>query len=348
MPMARSAAQTNRRDPRGHQAESPWRIPRAGWWQVIRRTWQQTWLDNVGLVAAGVAFYGFLAFVPLLAAIILTYGFVAKISTVIATMQALFAVLPSDVAKLLSDQVIGIVHSSTGKKGIGLIVALGIALYGASNGAGAIIMALNIAYEEREKRPLWKYYAVALVITVGVILTALAAVAAVAVVSALGDLLPRATGAAILLGKVAAYVAMTLAGAAIAATLYRFAPCRAQARWVWITPGSIFTTIAWLLLTLALGLYVTKIAHYAATYGSLAAVAGLLTWMYLSAYAFVFGAELNREAEHQTAKDSTTGRPLPMGSRGAWAADHVASDDKPEKRAGKPKISDRSRSGGRK
>jgi len=330
-----------RRDPRGHQAESPWRIPRAGWRQVVARTWQQTWIDNVGLVAAGVAFYGFLAFVPLLATIVLIYGLLAKVGTVIDTMGALFQILPPDIARLLSDQVIGIVHTSGSKKGIGVVIALAIALYGASNGAGAIITALNIAYEEREKRPLWQYYAVALVITVGVIITALLALAAAAITSTLGEFLPRAAGATILLGKAAAYVAMTLAGAAIAATLYRFAPCRAHAKWVWITPGSIFTAFMWLLLTLAFGFYVSKVANYAATYGSLAAVAGLLTWMYLSAYAFVFGAELNREVEHQTAKDSTTGKPRPMGRRGAWAADHVARDERPRKRKARPKVSDR-------
>jgi membrane protein len=339
--MAKATARTRRGDPHGHQAESPWRIPRAGWKQVLRRTWQQTWIDNVGLVAAGVAFYGFLAFVPLLAAIILIYGLLADIGTVIDTMGVLFKVLPNDIAKLLSDQVIGIVHTSEGKKGVGLLIALAIALYGASNGAGAIITALNIAYEESEKRPLWEFYATALVITVGVIVTALLAIAAAAITSTLEDFLPRMAGAAIILGKAAAYLAMTFAGAAIAATLYRFAPCRARAKWTWITPGSIFTSVMWLILTLAFGLYVTKVANYAATYGSLAAVAGLLTWMYLSAYAFVFGAELNREVEHQTAKDSTTGRPRPMGQRGAWAADHVASDEKPKKRAGKPKVSDR-------
>jgi membrane protein len=338
--MAGRTQARRKKDPHGHLAETPWRIPGAGWKQVVRRTWQQTWIDNVGLVSAGVAFYGFLAFVPLLAAIILVYGFIAKIGTVIDTMQVLFQVLPGDIAKLLSDQVIGIVHTSEGKKGVGLLIALAIALYGASNGAGAIITALNIAYEEREKRPLWRYYVTALVITVGVVLAALFAIFAAAAVSAAKKLLPDVSESLILLGRVAAYLAMTLGGAAIAATLYRFAPCRAHARWVWITPGSIFTSIAWLLLTLALGLYVSKVANYAATYGSLAAVAGLLTWMYLSAYAFVFGAELNREVEHQTAKDSTTGKPRPMGTRGAWAADHVASDDKPKPRK-KLKVTDR-------
>jgi len=337
--------QRNRRkpDPHGHRAETPWAIPLAGWKQVISRTWQQTWIDNVGLVAAGVAFYGFLAVIPLLAAIILVYGLIAEIGTVIDTMRLLFRVLPNDIAKLLSDQTIGIVHTSEGKKGLGLVIALAIAIYGASNGAGAIITALNIAYEEREKRPLWDYYLVAMVITVGVVFTALLALAGAAIVATLEDFLPRASDTLILLGKAAAYIAMTFVGAAIAATLYRFAPCRAQAKWTWITPGSIFTSIMWLLLTLAFGFYVSKVANYAATYGSLAAVAGLLTWMYLSAYAFVIGAELNREVEHQTAKDSTTGRPRPMGQRNAWAADHVASDDRPKKRKGKPKISDQTK-----
>ena len=339
--MAKARVRQTATDPHGHEADSPWRIPRAGWKQVIGRTWQQIWIDNVWLVAAGVAFYGFLAVVPLLAAIILVYGLLADLGTVIDTMQTLFRIFPNDIAKLLSDQVSGIVHTSESKKGLGLVIALGIALYGSSNGASAIITALNIAYEEREKRPLWEYYLLTLAITVGVVVTALLALGATAVVATLEDFFPRASGAAILFGKSVAYLAMTLVGAAIAATLYRFAPSRSQARWEWITPGSIFASVAWLLLTLAFGLYVSKIANYAATYGSLAAVAGLLTWMYLSSYAFVIGAELNREVEHQTAKDSTTGQPRPMGTRGAWAADHVARDDRPRKAKAKPEISDR-------
>ena len=341
--MAKELRQQKSSDPHGHEAESPWRIPRAGWNQVIQRTWEQIWIDNVWLVAAGVAFYGFLAVVPMLAAIILTYGLLADVGTVIETMRTLFRILPNDIAKLLSDQVIGIVHTSEGKKGLGLIVALGIALYGSSNGASAIITALNIAYEEREKRTLWQYYLLALAITVGVVFTALLALAATAIVATLEDFLPRASGFVILLGKAGAYFAMALAGAAMAATLYRFAPSRSQARWEWITPGSLFTAVAWLLLTIVFGFYVGKVANYAATYGSLAAVAGLLTWMYLSSYAFIIGAELNREVEHQTAKDSTTGRPRPLGARGAWAADHVARDDRPRKRRAQPKVSDRKR-----
>ena len=96
----------------------------------------------------------------------------------------------------------------------------------------------------------------------------------------------------------------------------------------------MFAAIAWLLLTVAFGFYLGHLTNYKATYGSLAAVVAMLSWMYFCAYAFVFGAELNSEIEHQTAKDSTTGSPAPLGKRGAWAADNVAADnsvqDRPE------------------
>jgi membrane protein len=140
-------------------------------------------------------------------------------------------------------------------------------------------------------------------------------------------LLPAAAHPVVIASKVLGYVALTAVAAGIASTLYRFGPSREDAKWKWITPGSLFAALTWLLLTWAFGIYVTHFTNYKASYGSLGAVVALLTWMYLSAYAFVFGAELNSEIEHQTAKDSTTGSPEPIGDRGAWAADNVASDD---------------------
>ena len=166
----------------------------------------------------------------------------------------------------------------------------------------------------------------------------------------LQHLLPEAPPALLIAGKVAGYALLTLTAAAIASTLYRFGPSREDARWTWITPGSAFAAVTWLLLTWLFGFYVGHFTDYHASYGSLGAVVALLTWMYLSAYAFVFGAELNSEIEHQTAKDSTTGSPERMGERGAWAADNVATDDtvqdRPEeKREGRE--ADRSRPEGR-
>jgi membrane protein len=314
-------------DPKGHQATSPWQMPLPAWKDILARTYKRTWDDNIGLVAAGVAFYGFFALLSLLCLIVLSYGFFAEPRTVIEHMRALTTVLPTDVAKLIGDQLMTAVKSSEGTKGIGIVVAFVVAIYGGTNGAAAVITALNIAYEEKEKRSLLQFYLLAVAMTIGALVIALAALAAAAALAYLQKLLPQASPILLLAGKVVGYVLLTLVAAAIAASLYRFGPAREDARWKWITPGSLFAAVTWLLLTAVFGIYVASFTNYSASYGSLAAVVALLTWMYLSAYAFMFGAELNSEIEHQTAKDSTTGAPEPMGERGAWAADNVATDD---------------------
>ncbi len=314
------------KDPHGHRAGSPWQVPAAGWKQIAARTWRQTWIDNVGLIAAGVAFYSFLAFVPLLGLIVLAYGFFAEPETVISHVQAMTAFLPRDVALLVGQQLMAAVKTSGETRGLGILIALLVALYGGANGAGAIIIALNIAYQEKEKRSLLRFYGLAMVITIAAVIIALGAIALTAAIATLEQLLPEASAVAVAGGRIAAYAMLLLAAAGISATLYRFAPSRAEARWKWITPGSIFTATTWLLFTIAFGFYVTSISDYQATYGSLGAMIALLTWLYLSAYVFLIGAELNSEIEHQTAEDSTTGRPEPIGQRGAWAADNVATE----------------------
>jgi membrane protein len=311
----------------GRDAPTPWRFGWSAWKRILQRTWNQCWIDNVGLVAAGVAFYGFIALIPLLAILVLILGFFLEPPAVAATMEALTAVLPSEVAVLIGEQLVTAMQISEGTKGLAILAALLVALYGGTNAASAIIMALNIAYQEREKRSLARFYLLAAGMTLGALFLSLAALAVTTVIASLERLLPFASGAALFLGKALSGLVLVLAGSGIAATLYRVGPSREQARWTWITPGSLFTSLAWLLLTWGFGFYITRVTDYAATYGPLGAIVALLTWMYLSAYVFVIGAELNSEVEHQTAQDSTTGPPQPIGRRGAWAADHVAGAD---------------------
>ena len=314
-------------DPRGHQAASPWQMPWAAWRDIASRTWQRTWDDNVGLVAAGVAFYGFFALLSLLAMVVLVYGLLADVQALVDTMRTLTAILPNDVAGLIGDQLVQAMKSSEGSKGFGILLAFAVALYGGTNGAGAIITALNIAYEEKEKRSLLRFYLIAIAMTLSAVVLALLALAGVTLASSLETVIPHASPALVVAGRFVSYAVLIFIAAAVAATLYRYGPSREKARWEWITPGSAFTAVTWLVLTILFGLWVTAVSDYSRTYGSLGAVVGLLTWMYLSAYVFVLGAELNSEIEHQTAKDSTTGRPEPLGDRGAWAADNVATDD---------------------
>ncbi len=316
----------------GHHARSPLEMPRRAWSEIAKRTWTRTWQDNVGLIAAGVTYYGFLALVPLLGIIVMLYGLFAQPSTVVSNVQAMTTILPPDVSTLIADQLIAAVKTTKQTHGAGILVALLVALYGGTNGAGAIITALNIAYEEKEKRSLGHFYLIAAIMTVGAVIIAVVALAGTTTLAFLGNFAPDASPVMVTLGKTAGYVGMTLVAAAVAATLYRFAPSREDAQWRWITPGSLFAAVTWLLLTLAFSFYVTSVTDYNVTYGSLGTIIVVLTWIYLSAYALIFGAELNSEIEHQTAKDSTTGKPEPLGKRGAWAADHVADSDEPDRK----------------
>jgi membrane protein len=309
-------------------------MPKAAWKDIAARTYKRTWDDNVGLVAAGVALYAFFALLSLLGALVLIYGFVADPQHVVDDFHALTTIFPRDVAALISQQLLSAVQSSETRKGFAIVLALLVALYGGTNGAAAMLTALNIAYEEKEKRSLWRFYLIAITMALVALAIALAAIAATAGIAYLQHFVPQSSSIAIVAGKIAGYSALVLMAAISAGTLYRFGPSREDAKWRWITPGSLFAAIMWLLLTSLFGFYVTSLTDYSATYGSLGAVVALLTWLYLSAYAFVFGAELNSEIEHQTAKDSTTGAPAPLGNRGAWAADNVADDgevqDRPE------------------
>jgi membrane protein len=319
-------------DRKGHQARSPAEMPTPAWKDIVKRTYKRVWDDNVGLVAAGVAFYSFFALLSGLGLIVLVYGFVADPLTVIEHMYALTAVLPTDVAKIIGDQLMTAVKASQGTKGFGILVAFAVATYGGTNGSAAAITALNIAYEEKESRSLLQFYLLAVSMTLGALAVALLALAGTAALAYLQRLVRHAPDVAVVIGKFVGYLVLTLFAALVASVLYRFGPSREDAKWKWITPGSTFAATTWLLLTIAFGFYVSHFTNYHASYGSLGAVVALLTWIYLSAYTFMVGAELNSEIEHQTAKDSTTGSPEPMGDRGAWAADNVATDDEVQDR----------------
>lgn len=310
---------------KGRHAETPAQIPAPGWKEIAFRTWKESSKDNISLVAAGVAFYGLLAMVPLLGATVLTYGLVASPTAVLHNVQGLARTLPEDVAKLIGDQLMNVVKTSGSKKGLGLIAALAIALWGARNAAGSIVIALNIAYEEEEKRGWFKVTLLSLAITAAGVVLAMLGGVAIGLMAQLQHILPSLGSAGVIAGKVIAYVLLAAAAAAAAATLYRYGPSRTKAKWTWITPGSLYFALGWVILTLGFGFYVSHFGRYNVTYGSLGGVIVLVTWLYLSSFILLFGAEFNSEVEHQTARD-TTAEPgdKPLGQRGAWSADHVA------------------------
>src|SRR3954470_1559383 len=185
-------------DSKGHEGASPAEMPRPAWKDIVARTYKRIWDDNVGLVAAGVAFYGFFALLSLLGLIVLAYGFVADPVTVIEHVNALTAVLPTDVAFVIGDQLMTAVQASQKTKGLGIVLAFIVATYGGTNGASSVITALNISYEEKEKRSLLRFYLIAVTMTLGALVVALAALAATAALAYLQHLAPRAPGPLVL------------------------------------------------------------------------------------------------------------------------------------------------------
>lgn len=279
---------------------SPWRLSWPDWRAVLGRTWRQTLADNIDLMSAGVAFYNFLALVPMLGAIVLSYSLLATPDSVLADFRQLTTIMPEDAARLVRHELLTIVSTSDGKKGFGLAMALGLALIGARSGAGAIITALNLAYEERETRGFIHLNLIALAVTATGIVVALFGIAAVAALAAVQHWLPTLPVHLIVLEKIGSWLTLMLVGGLVATALYWVGPDRRMSGWRWLTPGAVLVGVGWMLMTLAFSSFVASFGHYNATYGSLAAVVVVLTWFYLSSFILLVGGELNSECERQS------------------------------------------------
>lgn len=314
--------QTN--EPSGQSASHPVEMPAKGWWSIAKRTYRQASEDNLGLIAAGVAFYGFLALVPMLGALVLIFGLAFDPVEIVRQFASISPSLPKEVAALIGEQLDSLIATSSGKKGLGLLAALSLALFGAMKGAGAVIIALNIAYEEDEKRGFLTRNVTTALVTIGAVFLMLTLVAATSISHALETILGSFSTVAASLIKMGGWAVAAIITIAGLAALYRYGPSRADARWRWLTPGSLFATAGLLASSSLFGWYAANFGNYNATYGSLGAVVVLLMWLYLSAYVLVLGAEFNAEIEHQTAVDTTTGTARPLGAREAAMADQVA------------------------
>jgi membrane protein len=272
---------------------------------ALKRTWQESGRDNLNLVAAGVAFYAFLAFVPLLAALVLTYGLVAEPVTVVGHFRHLTSLMPADSARLVGEQLMSMTESAESAKGIALLLSVLVALYGAMRGATSIITALNVVYNVAEERSFLRKALLAMLITLGALVCLLLAILAISAFGYLEDLLPGSSPALHFVVKLVSWVIAAAAVSLLLAALYRYAPNRPNPKWRWLTPGSIAATAAWLIATFGFGFYVANFGNYNATYGSLGAVIVFLTWLYVTAYILLLGGELNAELEKQTRCDTS-------------------------------------------
>lgn len=307
---------------RGRDASSPTEIPARGWKDVAVRTYEQIGEDRLLAVAAGVVFYGLLALFPAVTALVSSYALFADPKTISDHMSFIADTLPAGTFAIVQDQVERVVSKGDTKLGLAFGFSLLLAVWSANGGMKAIIDALNVVYDEKESRSFVRLNAVSLSFTLGALVAVLAAIGlVVAAPLAMSSLGLGETGDLILqYGRWPALAVMVLLGLAL---LYRFGPSRRAPKWQWVSVGSVLAAVAWLAGSAALSYYLANFAGYDATYGSLGAAIGLMMWMWMSTIVVLFGAELNSELEHQTARDSTDGGGKPLGLRGAEVADTV-------------------------
>jgi membrane protein len=307
---------------RGRHATHPLQIPWKGWYDILWRTYREMQTDRLLSIAGGVSFFALLAIFPAITALVSAYGLFFNPGTIVDDIGQLNDVVPVTVLTIVHEQAMRIASNSGQTLSLGLVLGILISLWSAMGGVKAIIDALNVIYEQRESRSLIKLNAVALIFTLFGFATFLFAMAAIVVLPlvlspiGLGSLAETITRIA----RWPVLLIFLLFGLAI---LYRYGPDRRAARWQWVSVGSVFAALTWFAASFLFSWYLTSFANYNATYGSLGAVVGLMTWLWISTIVVLLGAELNAEIEHQTACDSTIGAQKPLGERGAVMADTV-------------------------
>jgi membrane protein len=314
----------------GIRAQKPTEIPLRGWKQVVTRAWAENSADNMPIIAGGVAFFAFLSIFPALIAMLSLYGLVASPETVAEQVEDLSAQLPDSAAELIGDQLEAIATNSGSALTWGLVVSILAALWTASGGVGNMITAINLAYDEVETRNFSPLKGTALILTLGAIVFVLITFGLVAVVPVVLDALPLGIVGTVL-AQVLRWTLLLAVFAGALAVLYRIAPDRDAPKLRWVSLGSIVVTLVWALVSLGFSFYVDNFGSYDKTYGAIAGVIVLMLWLYLTCYLVLLGAEINSEAEHQTARDTTEGEPRPMGQRDAEVADSLPDPPAPTK-----------------
>ncbi len=307
---------------RGRGATTPEQIPPRGWKDIF---WRVLWSisdDRILSTSGGVAFFTLLASFPMIAAIVSLYGLFADRSTIGDHLTLLSGLLPFGVLDLIRDQITLVSKQGNDTLGMAFMVGLLIALGSANSGITALFDALNVVYNEREKRSFVRFYATTFLFTLAGIVFVILAITGVVVVPLALSSLGLANSMERLLALLRWPILFVIVGVNLA-FIYRYGPSRRDARWRWVTSGSIFAALLWIAASMLFSWYVATFDSYNKAYGSLGAGVGFMVWLWISAVIVLLGGELNAEMEHQTARDTTKGGARPLGSRGAMMADHV-------------------------
>ena len=304
-------------------AASPTELTARNWRDILWRVFGEISKDRVLAVAAGVTFYALLAIFPAVTALVSLYGLVADPTTISDQLTALGGILPSGALDIIGEQVKHIAAKPHSSLGFGFVAGLAVALWSTNAGMKALFDALNVVYEEQEKRSFIKLNAMSLLCTLGALVVILLALGAVVVIPVVLNFVSLGTAFEAVLSLVRWPLLLGLIVLALA-ILYRLGPSRKAPQWRWVTWGSGVAALGWVIGSMLFSWYVAKFGTYNETYGSLGAVIGFMTWIWISTTIVLIGAEINAEMEHEITADTTVGTGQPRGRRGAAMADKVA------------------------
>jgi len=262
-------------------------------WTILTELWRLTDERNLGLIAAGVAFYAMFALFPALGAVVSIWSWLADPAALQSYLDVADGFIPPEAFGLIRGQVEALVRTSGEQVGWRTGLSLAVAMWSTRAGLASVVQGLNTIYESPSRGGL-RQVAVAMGLTLAVLGMAIAGLMTVVVVPILLAFLPLGPAE----GRIVAGLPWAATFLLLLATLglvYRFGPnTGSEHRAGWITPGAGLAALLWAAASLAFSLYLANFGSYNRVYGSLGAVVALLMWFYLSAYAVLLGAALNR------------------------------------------------------
>jgi membrane protein len=280
----------------GHAPGSPAKLTLSEWLAALKRSFTQFLKDDCMGLSQQVAYSSLLAFFPAVAFVVGALGVFNLYDDVISLLDP---IAPQGVINFIT----GLQKDSHGgASAVAFVLGFFGAVWAASGAMGSIIKAVNRAYETVETRPIWKTRGIAVVLVVATGITTAGVFVLIVVGGSLGDAISKKAGLGGAFQLTWGILRWPIAFTAILlffALVYYLGPDRQQRSWKWITPGSVVGSILWLLLSGLFAVYVTYAGNYTKTYGTIASGIILLLWLNYSAFALLYGAELNSELDRQ-------------------------------------------------
>ena len=295
---------------RGLRATISFETPVLGWKDILIHIYANASRHRVMALAAGMTYYSLLAIFPAIAALVAVYGVFSDPSAIARHLDKLNGFLPDGAIDVAREQLTRVASKGSQTLGLTFLTGLVISLWSANAAMKSLFDTLNIVYGEEEKRGLVWLNAISLCFTIGGVLFVTAALGSIVVAPVLLSHIGLSDAAGLLL-RIGRWPAMFLVLTLAMALIYRYGPSREAPRWRWVTRGSAIAAVLWLAVSGLFSWYAANFGKFNETYGSLGAVMGFMTWLWVSAIIILLGAEIDAEMEHQTARDTTTGSPKP-------------------------------------